>query len=98
MIELFRLMMNHSMSDKDENGVLTKDEVKDALLLVMEFYKSHIIDKYGVSSLFVVMTVNCYCYYVVLGLYELVLSWFDKLFCCLLFITNIIIIYYHYQL
>jgi len=44
-MELFRLMMNHSMQDKDEDGVLSKQEVKTALNLVMDFYHETIVKK-----------------------------------------------------
>merc|ERR1712166_706676 len=44
-IELFRLMMNHSMQDKDADGVLTKDEVKAAMVLVTDFYHENIVKK-----------------------------------------------------
>jgi len=49
-IELFRLMMNHSMQDKDADGVLTKDEVKAAMVLVTDFYHENIVKKYGSAT------------------------------------------------
>eukprot|EP00656_Telonema_subtile_P055055 TRINITY_DN8407_c0_g1_i1.p1 TRINITY_DN8407_c0_g1~~TRINITY_DN8407_c0_g1_i1.p1 ORF type:complete len:422 (-),score=103.64 TRINITY_DN8407_c0_g1_i1:79-1344(-) len=49
-IELFRLMMNHSMQDKDADGVLTKDEIKSALVMVMDFFHETILKKYGSAT------------------------------------------------
>lgn len=57
-MELFRLMMNHSMQDKDDDGVLSKDEVKSALNLVMDFFRETLIKKYGSASDGTILTVK----------------------------------------